>query len=108
MNTIRFILIMFVLLLACYIGGNAQTVVSQQFIDDANRSFIEVVALRKLEEARKAEVAAKDALIASQNSLILTKDALIKAQDEQISRLIIIKCNETRYFWGLIKSKRCF
>jgi transcription elongation factor len=90
------------------IPATAQVQVSQSFLDDANRAFVEVQANRKVIAAQDAEIKAKDDLISALSALNKQKDFTITAQDEQIKRVLAIKCNETRFFFGIVKTKRCF
>jgi hypothetical protein len=82
--------------------------VSQQFVDDANTAFVEVVALRKVVEAQQNEIQARIKLDESRMLLIDAKDKQIEAQNEMVRKLTAIKCNETRWLFGIVKTKRCF
>jgi hypothetical protein len=84
----------------------AQIQVSQGFIDDATRSFIEVRALRELDTARKSEIEAKNALITSQTSLIEALKQGQAVRDEQIKALSKLKCDKISIFW-VIKKTTC-
>lgn len=108
MQTIRFITIMFIVGLLSYTAAAQSVQVSQSFLDDANRAFVEVQANRRVIAAQDAEIKAKDDLIAALSALNKQKDLVITAQESQISNLIKIKCNETRFFFGIVKTKRCF
>lgn len=89
--------------------ANAQTVtVTQDYLDSSVKAFAEVLALRKVVEAQQNEIDAYKRLDIARMALIDAKDQTIKAQESQIERLIKIKCNETRYFFGIVKTKRCF
>lgn len=97
--------LLIILTLAISIG--AQTLqVDQQFVDDANAAFREVVVLRTanaaLEAAVKAEREAKEA-----NALLAKSQAafidLLKADNADLRKL---KCDSTSMFW-VVKIKRC-
>jgi transcription elongation factor len=90
------------------IPATAQVQVSQSFLDDANRAFVEVQANRRVIAAQDAEIKAKDDLIAALSALNKQKDFTIAAQDEMIQKLNKIKCNETRFLFGIIRTKRCY
>ena len=83
-----------------------QVTVSQSFVDDATKSFIEVRALRELEAARKSEIAAKDDQIRLQTQLIESlkiQNNLLLQQNTDLSKL---KANTFSLFFGLVKFKR--
>jgi hypothetical protein len=86
--------------------ASAQITVSQQFIDDSNAAFREVIALRTANTALvgqvKAEQEAKDA-----NALLAKSQAafidILKADNADLRKL---KCDSTSIFW-VVKIKRC-
>ena len=96
-----------ILIITATLTLNAQQVqVSQSFVDDATKSFIEVRALRELEDARKAEIAAKDDQIRLQTQLIESlkiQNNLLIQQNTDLSKL---KANKFSVFFGLISWKR--
>ena len=96
-----------ILIITATLTLNAQQVqVSQSFVDDATKSFIEVRALRELEAARKAEIAAKDDQIRLQTQLIESlkiQNNLLIQQNTDLSKL---KANKFSVFFGLISWKR--
>ena len=96
-----------ILIITATLTLNAQQVqVSQSFVDDATKSFIEVRALRELEAARKAEIAAKDDQIRLQTQLIESlkiQNNLLLQQNTDLSKL---KANTFSLFFGLVKFKR--
>ena len=77
----------------------AQVTVTQGFLDDSNRAFVELKASREVIEAQKTTITAKNELIAAQAESI----AVLKAQVADLSKL---KCDTTSIFL-LIKIKRC-
>lgn len=96
-----------ILTMLLFVGAaSAQITVSQQFVDDANAAFREVVALRSANTALvgqvKAEQEAKDAnvLLAASRADFIT---LLKADNTDLRKL---KCDQTSFFW-VIKIKRC-
>ena len=100
-------IITIILLLFCAAYISAQKVeVSQSFVDDATKSFIEVRALRDLEDARKAEITAKDEQIRLQQQLIdalKIQNNVLLQQNQDLSKL---KANKVRFFWGIISITR--
>lgn len=102
----RFILVAgFVL--ALNVVGQSQVTVSQGFVDDASKAFKEVVVLRAAVDAQKRLIADLDLLIAAQERSAGAKDLVIRSQTEEISLLRQLKCEQTSYFFGLIKKKKC-
>lgn len=87
--------------------GNSQVTVSQGFVDDASKAFKEVVVLRAAVDAQKRLIADLDVLVAAQDRSAAAKDLVIKSQTEEISLLRQLKCEQTSYFFGLVKKKKC-
>src|SRR5690242_1017319 len=101
--------ILFILLTALAVSAQAKepVTVSQGFLDDANKAFIELPALRKLVAAQDAELKAKDELIDTlKQSVELQKQALA-IKDDEIKTLRALKCDQISFFWGAIKKKSC-
>lgn len=98
MNFIRLILILFVTLLLAFNAG-AQISVSQQFIDDSNAAFREVVVLRQANEALgKANTANAQAVEA-----LKEVNTLLKADNADLRKL---KCDKVSVFF-VLTWKRC-
>ena len=112
MNILRLVTILFATLLLGFVLADtlqAQKVeVDQSYIDSSAKAFAEVLALRKLDEARQAEIKAKDALISSKDEVITTKNLLIAAQDVQIKTLTALKCNKSSFLIFVYRSKKCY
>lgn len=107
--SVRKILITVAIGLGLAVAANAQAKVevTQEFVDDANRAFIEVVALREVKRTHEA----KDVVEAERDKL---KDELIeslrrevKFRDEQVELYRKLKCDKTSLLFGLIKNTRC-
>lgn len=82
-------------------AAHAQRVeVPQEFIDSANRSFMEVVLLRQAVAAHEGAGKAKDETIAMQKE---TNKQLL----EMVEQYRKMKCDTTTFLWGVIKNKRC-
>ena len=97
-----------ILTLLLSISAFGQTVeLPQKFVDRANQAFVEVKALRELDEARKSEISAKNDLITTQKALIDSLKASIESRDAQILALSKIKCDKTKFFWGIISKTTC-
>jgi hypothetical protein len=92
----------------------AQVTVSQEYLQDSARAFIELKALREVDqaqkaeiEARKAENAAKSDLIAALKREIEAKDILTRTLTEQNKDLARLKCDKTTFLFHLVTIKRC-
>jgi hypothetical protein len=113
----------------------SQTTVSQNFLDTANKAFVEVAALREenaaLKTALKAQVdlvdalteenLSKDILLIEKNALIFLKDSLIESQNKtiqkleerdairiaEITALRKLKCDKDVWLGGIYKKIRC-
>ena len=86
---------------------NAQISVSQGFVDDATKAFIELRAERAVSKAQEAEIQAKSDLIKTQSLLIESMKQSIESRDAQIAALAKIKCDKTKFFWGIISKQTC-
>jgi hypothetical protein len=90
------------------ISAHAQTVqVTQGFVDDATKAFIELRAERSVNAAQERELTAKNELIKTQNLLIDSLKLGIETRDAQIKAISALKCDTTSLFWGIIKKKTC-
>jgi hypothetical protein len=98
-----------ILILALSLTATAQKVlVEQSDIDAAKKAFEEVVLLRAaLDASQSASVAWKSAAEA-QEAARKSSEKLVDVKDERIKELTAIKCNETRWLWGIKKTKTCF
>lgn len=97
-----------ILTLILAISAHSQTVqVSQGFVDDATKAFIELRAERAVTKAQEAEISSKTELIKAQSLLIESLKTGIEARDAQIKALAALRCDTTFYFFGIIKKKNC-
>lgn len=87
-------------ILMCVFCVNAQTTVTQAFVDDANAAFREVVALRTANEALGKANEAQAAAIESQKQLL----ELLKADNADLRKL---KCDTGSLFIFVVRWKRC-
>jgi hypothetical protein len=87
--------------------ANAQVSVTQGFVDDATKAFIELRAERGVNKALENELKAKNQLIEAQNALIESQKQQNIFLAEQNKALAAIKCDTTSFFWGIIKKKTC-
>jgi hypothetical protein len=85
----------------------AQVSVSQSFVDDATKAFIELRAEREVNKAYEREMQAKNSLIESQKALIETQKQQNIFLAEQNQALARIKCDKVSFFWGIIKKTTC-
>jgi hypothetical protein len=85
----------------------AQVSVSQSFVDDATKAFIELRAEREVNKAYEREMQAKNLLIESQKNLIESQKQQNIFLAEQNKALAAIRCDTTSFFFGLIKKKQC-
>jgi hypothetical protein len=127
--------VLFLILLLSLTAVSQTVEVPQVLLDKANQAFVEVDALRKENEALKADGKAKDEVIAAQqdeilvrdvliiekNALIVLKDGLIDSQNKtiqrleerdtirlkEISALRALKCDKNIYLFGAVKTIRC-
>lgn len=73
-----------------------------------DKALAEVEAGRIAIKALESEVAAwKKSQQAEENAKLATEKfaAALERQNDELRK---IKCNETKFFWGVIKTKRCF
>lgn len=96
------VLMLVVLLVATATAAHAQkkVEVSQEFIDSANRSFMELVLSRQAVVSLESALKAKDEVVAAKNETI-------KLQMEQIEMYRKLKCDKTSFLFGVIKNTRC-
>ena len=73
-----------------------------------NKALNEVEASRVAINAQNAVIEAQKAQIGAMAREAEAKDLLIKLQNREIEKLVSIKCNEKKFFWGIVKSKTCF
>jgi hypothetical protein len=85
----------------------AQVSVSQSFVDDATKAFIELRAEREVNKAYEREMQAKNLLIESQKNLIESQKQQNIFLAEQNKALAAIRCDTTSFFFGLIKKNQC-
>jgi hypothetical protein len=86
----------------------AQSVtVSQGFVDDATRAFIELRAEREVNKAIEKELTAKNALIEAQKVLIENQKQQNLFLIEQNAILAKIKCDKISFLFGIIKKTTC-
>jgi hypothetical protein len=90
-----------ILVVGMAVAASAQKVeVTPEFIDSANKSFMEVVLLRRAVDSQERALKAQDELIAE-------KEKTNKLLLEQLKFYRELKCDQTSFFFGLIKNKRC-
>jgi hypothetical protein len=87
--------------------ATAQIPVSQSFIDDATRAFIELRAEREVNKAIEKELTAKNALIEAQKVLIENQKQQNLFLIEQNAILAKIKCDKISFLFGIIKKTTC-
>lgn len=107
-NTIRLFAILFIALWLAVIAANAQKVVDQKFIDDANTAFVEVVALRKLAEAYEERDAAQQKLILTLEDRDKAKNELLANVQAENKRLREVTCTKSSFLLFVYRSKKCF
>jgi hypothetical protein len=98
-------LILTLFILSATVQG--QIPVSQSFIDDATRTFIELRAERNVSKALENELTAKNALIEAQKTLIESQKQQNIFLIEQNEALAKIKCDKVSIFFGIIKKTTC-
>lgn len=76
--------------------ANGQISVSQGFVDDATKAFIELRAERAVTKAQEAEISAKNDLIRTQSLLIESLKQGIEARDKQVEALAALKCDTSQ------------
>lgn len=110
----RLILTSFVFVVCLAGAAVSQTTVSQQFLDDSTRAFKEVVVLRETValqtqaiQAVEAEAKAKAEQIELQRTLIESLQREVELKNQQIELFKKLQCDQTSFFWGLIKKKSC-
>jgi uncharacterized protein HemX len=103
----KILLVLTLLVGASAVSAQQRVEVSQEFIDTANKSFTEVVLLRQAVVSLEKALAAKDETIEAKNDVIKAKDQTIALRDEQVEFYRKLKCDQTNFFFGLIKNKRC-
>jgi hypothetical protein len=87
--------------------STAQVSVSQSFVDDATKAFIELRAEREVNKAYEREMQAKNLLIESQKALIESQKQQNIFLAEQNQALAKIKCDKVSFLFGLIKKTTC-
>jgi hypothetical protein len=87
--------------------ANAQVSVSQEYLDDSRRAFIELRAERDVNKALENELKAKNQLIEAQTALIASQKQQNVFLAEQNKALAAIRCDSTSFLFGLIKKKSC-
>jgi hypothetical protein len=87
--------------------ANAQVSVSQEYLDDSRRAFIELRAERDVNKALENELKAKNQLIEAQTALIESQKQQNVFLAEQNKALAAIRCDSTSFLFGLIKKKSC-
>jgi hypothetical protein len=87
--------------------ANAQVSVSQEYLDDSRRAFIELRAEREVNKALDNELKAKNQLIEAQTALIESQKQQNVFLAEQNKALAAIRCDSTSFLFGLIKKKSC-
>ena len=107
MQVIRLTLILIIVVLLG-MRGQAQVTVSQSFLDDANRAFIEAVAQRKVIAAQDAELKAKDDLIQALQALQKSNEVVITNLKLENDRLRQVTCTESSFLIFIYRTKRCF
>lgn len=87
--------------------SNAQVTVSQSFLDDATKAFIELRAERSVNQALENELKAKNALIEAQKDLIESQKRQNVFLAEQNAALARLRCDQVSFLFGLIKKRSC-
>ena len=73
-----------------------------------NKSLNEVEASRVAINAQNAVIEAQKAQIGAMAREAEAKDLLIKLQNAELDRMRAVKCNEKKFFWGILKTKSCW
>lgn len=112
---IRLTVILVIVFVLC-MGVNAQIEPAKQpanateavLAQALQKALNEVEAARALQAANEKVIASQQDAIKSRDAVILMQERLIAAKDEELKRVLAIKCNETKWFWGIRKTKVCF
>lgn len=73
-----------------------------------NKALNEVEASRIAINAQNAVIEAQKAQIGAMAREAEAKDLLIKLQNAELDRMRAVKCNEKKFFWGILKTKSCW
>ncbi len=87
-------------------AAGAQTVeVTQKFVDDAAKSFVEVVALRSTVEGQTQALRDKDTALAKKDDVIAKQDARFIAVLDILKEYATLDAKGKKGFWGKAKDK---
>ncbi|HKX84571.1 MAG TPA: hypothetical protein VJL58_10165 [Pyrinomonadaceae bacterium] len=82
--------------------------VDQGFVDDANRAFIEVVALRRLVTALDGQVKAEQSAKVATEAALAAQKELAETLKAENKRLREITCTKSSFLLFVWRSKKCF
>lgn len=106
--------VLIVTILLLFSTTSAQISVSQGFVDDATKAFIELRAEREVNKALERELLAKNQLIEAQKSLIESQKLQNAFFADQVKSLAAIKCDESKiylpffsFLGPIAKKKQC-
>lgn len=96
-----------VLLLALSLPVVGQTDREKVLNQQLNKALDTIEVQDRLISAQERELQAKNDLIKTQSALIESLELGIESRDAQIAALAKIKCDKTKYFWGIISKTTC-
>lgn len=108
---IRLLTIIFILLWGCVIA-NAQTTQEQPdtatLVRALNKALNEVETSRVALTASERVIAAQDAELKALKAQITALERLNELKDKEVSRLIQVKCQQTKLLFGIVSWRRCY